>query len=333
MRLLLILIILLSQSLFARSIASSTEPVHIDEIIDAKSFKSFSWNKKFNLNRIFIIKDLVNDDVIGLAELKDILPLENGKYENIFYLTKVVDNQIIQVGSELKEMDLASYNENYKGSTELLIKKNQSSVSSRYKPIFTQGVVAGDTAETLEKDEFIITYLGQIYYGFFPSITLGTSAPLSAAGGLNFSSKIRLLSTEQNTLSTGLNFTRIPQSDQSTLNLTFLWDSYSNSSLITHNYLSLAVLSYDKAEETTAIKSFASSSIQTGYEFILPGWDRILVGPNYNFEKKSIGGYLAYVKIWDRLHVHLSLNTIDIRKVEWSYTEGYYMFLDVYWRF
>ena len=282
---------------------------------------------------MYLIKTETSDNILGLAELREIESIENGKYENTFYLSKVFDNQIIQVGDELKEMNLTTYNEDYQGTTELLIKKSKANVSSRFKPIFTQGVVAGDTAETLDRDEFIITYLGQIYYGLYPSWTFGTTAPVNAAGGLNFFSKIRLLSTDQNTLATGLSFTRIPQTDQSTLNLTFLWDSYSNSSMITHNYLSLAVLSYDKAAETTAIKSFASSSIQSGYEFILPNWDRILLGPNYNFETKSIGGYFSYVKIWDRLHVYLSLNTIDIRTLRWSYTEGYYFFLDMYWRF
>jgi len=313
--------------------AKNLESIYINQITDAKSFKSYSWNKKLNLNSMYLIKTETSDNILGLAELREIESIENGKYENTFYLSKVFDNQIIQVGDELKEMNLTTYNEDYQGTTELLIKKSKANVSSRFKPIFTQGVVAGDTAETLDRDEFIITYLGQIYYGLYPSWTFGTTAPVNAAGGLNFFSKIRLLSTDQNTLATGLSFTRIPQTDQSTLNLTFLWDSYSNSSMITHNYLSLAVLSYDKAAETTAIKSFASSSIQSGYEFILPNWDRILLGPNYNFETKSIGGYFSYVKIWDRLHVYLSLNTIDIRTLRWSYTEGYYFFLDMYWRF
>lgn len=318
---------------FFFSFAKPLEVVYINEIVDAKSFKAYTWSKKLNLNTIFLIKNNQSDNILGLAELKKIESTENSKFENVFVLTKVFDNQIIQVGDELKEMNLSTYNEDYKGTTELLVKKSKTNISSRFKPIYTQGVVAGDTAETLEKDEFILTYLGQIFYGFYPGWTMGTTAPVNAAGGLNFFSKFRFFSSEQNTLSSGLTFTRIPQTDKSTLNLTFLWDSYSNSSMITHNYLSLAVLSYDKADETTAIKSFASSSIQTGYEFILPNWDRILLGPNYNFERKSIGGYFSYVKIWDRLHVYLSLNTIDIRTLRWSYTEGYYMFLDLYWRF
>lgn len=315
------------------SFSKVLETVNVNEIIDAKSFKAFTWNKKFNLHTIFLIKSPHSENILGLAELRQIENAESSKFENVFYVTKIFDNQLVQVGDELLEMNLSTYNEDYKGTTELLIKKSKSNISSRFKPIYTQGVVAGDTAETLEKDEFILTYLGQIFYGVYSGWTFGTTAPVNAAGGLNFFSKFRLFSSDQNTLATGLTFTRIPQTDQSTVNLTFLWDSYSNSSMITHNYLSLAVLSYDKAEETTAIKSFASSSIQSGYEFILPNWDRILLGPNYNFERKSIGGYFSYVKIWDRLHVYLSLNTIDIRTLRWSYTEGYYMFLDVYWRF
>jgi hypothetical protein len=103
--------------------------------------------------------------------------------------------------------------------------------------------------------------------------------------------------------------------------------------MVTHNFLSLAVLAYDRAAETTAIKSFGSSSIQTGYEFVLKSWDRVLIGPNYNFENKTIGGYLSYVALWDRFNMHVSLNTVDIRADRWSYKDGYNLFLDLYWRY
>lgn len=311
----------------------SKELLFISKINSSKSFSVFSFENKLLKNQSYSIQSADLNTIIGLAKVVDVQKTLTNEFENIFLITQVFDNSIIQIGDNLTLLSLSTDNEDYPGSTNLLVKSNQKNISSKYKPLFTQGLLTGETAQTLNKDEFLINYLGQVYYGFYDNFTLGTATPVNAAGGLNFSSKFQIISNEKNSIGMGLYFTRIPQSSQSTVNLTFLWDSYNNDSMITHNFLSLAVLSYDKANETTAIKSFGSSSIQSGYEFILKKWDRILIGPNYNFEKKSIGGYLTYVQIWDRLHLHLSINTIDIRATQWSYSDGYYAFLDMYWRY
>lgn len=315
------------------ALSKSDSNLTIKKILDEKTFIVITYDEKLIVNERYSIHSDNTKEIIGLAELisSDISPA--GYTENLFIVLRILNDQIVFPGHFLQPLTLVGENPNYKGSTQLMIRSTNDPISSRYKPLFTQGVLVGDTAATLDRDEFLISYLGQIYYGIFPRFTIGTAAPVNAAGGLNLSAKYRLYAAKDNTLSTLLSFTRVPDSTQSNLNLTFLWDSFSNDTMITHNFLSLAVLAYDKAAETTAIKSFGSSSIQTGYEFILQDWDRILVGPNYNFEKKTIGGYLSFVTVWDRFNLHLSMNTIDVRATRWSYSEGYYLFLDLYWRY
>ena len=305
----------------------------IKRIEDEKTFVVITYNDKLKIGDRYSVHSEKTNEIIGLAELINTNLKASGYTENVFILLRVINDQMIIPGHYLRPLILVTENSNYKGSTQLMIRSTSENVSSRYKPLYTQGVLIGDTASTLDRDEFLISYLGQIYYGLYPRFTVGTTAPVNAAGGLNFFAKFRLHSTNDNTVSTQFSFTRVPESTQSNVNVTFLWDSFSNDTMITHNFLSLAVLAYDRAAETTAIKSFGSSSIQTGYEFILKDWDRILIGPNYNFEKKTIGGYLSYVSIWDRINMHLSLNTIDIRSNRWSYSEGYFLFLDLYWRY
>lgn len=326
-------LILFSVSLLAQNQPQQPSDLVIKRIEDEKTFVVVTYDEKLKIGNRYSIHSEKTKEIIGLCELINTTLSPAGYSENYFIILRVVNDQLIFPGHFLRPLTLVGANPNYNGSTQLMIRSTGESISSRYKPLFTQGVLVGDTAATLDKDEFLISYLGQIYYGVYPQFSLGTTAPVLAAGGLNFFAKYKIRSTDENTLSAQFSFTRVPDSTQSNVNITFLWDSFSNASMITHNFLSVAVLAYDRAAETTAIKSFGSSSIQTGYEFILKGWDRILVGPNYNFEKKTIGGYLSYVSIWDRFNLHASLNTIDIRSDRWSYSEGYYLFLDLYWRY
>jgi hypothetical protein len=126
---------------------------------------------------------------------------------------------------------------------------------------------------------------------------------------------------------------RFVQKNQASLNLNFYWDTISSDSVVTHTFLGLGLISWEDSVNATAIKALSSSSFQTGYEIILDNWDRFLVGPNYNFEKKGLGGYLSYVWTMNRLHVQVSVNATDITHLRLDPTDGYYGFAEVYWRF
>ena len=111
-----------------------------------------------------------------------------------------------------------------------------------------------------------------------------------------------------------------------------MWDSILTDSLVAHSLISAAVISFDSAKEVAALKSYGSSSIQTGYEYIFSNWSRFLIGPSYNIDQKAIGGYLGYVKIINNLHLQASLTTNNIRELKISAKEGYFFILDAYWR-
>jgi hypothetical protein len=120
------------------------------------------------------------------------------------------------------------------------------------------------------------------------------------------------------------------------LNLNIYWDSISSESTISHTFISIALYSFEEAERATVIKSLGTSSFQSGYEFVLGNWDRVLLGPSYNFENKTLGGYLTYLKIWDRFHLGASLTTTDITEFTLfpqDGGDGYYLSVDAYWRF
>jgi hypothetical protein len=241
--------------------------------------------------------------------------------------------QIVQIGDQIARVDLSTTEENYKANTSLLIKKSTQSISSKYKPLVTQGLLIGETAETLWQDEFFVNYLGQVQYGIYSWMSVGTIVPANAVGAPNGQFKFRLYDSQVAVVSMGLNFTKIPNSDESTANVTFMWDSISNQSLISHNYITLAVVSFKNAQDSAALKTIGTSSVQTGYEYLFDNWNRILFGPNYNFENRKVGGYISFIKIWDRFHLQASLNTTNIESFKISAKDGYYPFVDMYWRY
>jgi len=308
--------------------------IHVSEILSSRRLQAFSKAGTYLLHeKLALVSSEPDVGVYGYVQIQKIQSTADGRSELEMEIISLSEYRTVQLGDLFVRLNLKSEQEQYWGRTDLLVRESKEPTSARYRPLFTQGLSIGETAETLWKDEFFITYYGQIYYGLYDWLSVGTLVPLNAIGSANGALKTRLYESDSNVVSTGLSYTKIPNTDSSSLNINFMWDSFSNKSLITHNFISLAVVTFKDADEATALKSLGSSSLQTGYEFILDDWSRILVGPNFNFEKKSVGGYLSYLKIWDRLHLQFSLNSTNIQSLKLSPNDGYYAFIDAYWRY
>lgn len=306
----------------------------IEAILDNKTVKAVSYNSDWYPGEVIFLESQNGDTgIIAFFEIKTILGRQDGSYELICELLRQSRGYLIQVGDRLTHIDLSSANPKYKGSTDLLVHKKSPSVSSKYKPLITQGLSVGDTAETLWEDEYLLSWYGQVDWGWRDWLTLESVIPAYLWKAYNASAKFRIYQSGSTVISVGPQVAHVPSKDRTTLNLNFFWDSISSQSTVSHTFFTLALLSFEKAEDTTAIKSLGTSSFQTGYEFILPDWDRVLMGPSYNFEKKAVGGYLTYLKIWDRFHGSISLNSTDISSMKFSPVDGYYLTFDAYWRF
>jgi hypothetical protein len=306
----------------------------IDRFVDYQKLTAVSDRDDWNVGEILpIISQNSNLGVIGFVELNSVKPLGLGKFELRLKLLRQSRRYFIQSGDIVRRMDLSMHNEDYLGTTELIIHQSQLNVSSRYRPLFYEGITIGETAQTLFEKEFLVTYLGNLSYGVKDWLTVGTFVPVNLIGSPNLNFKAKVYDSESTTLATGLSFVRLIKDDEATLNLNLYWDSISSDSLITHTFVSLGLVKWSGAADASAIKALGSSSFQTGYEVILNNWDRFLVGPNYNFEKKALGGYLSYVWIYDRMHFQLSANATDITHLRLSASDGYYGFFDLYWRF
>lgn len=271
--------------------------------------------------------------VFAFVELQNVKTIKYGQYELRLKLLRQSRKFLIQKGDIIKKLDMSTYNEEFIGTTDLIVKKSELDVSSKYRPLFYQGISIGETAQTLYKNEFLINYIGNLSYGANDWLSVGTFAPGNLIKRPNANFKARFWNSDSTTISSGLSYVDLQTENEATLNFNFWWDSTSSDALISHTFLSLGLVKWEGAKDAAAIKALGSSSFQTGYEVIRSDWDRVLIGPNYNFEKKALGGYLSYVWIYDRFHAQVSINSTDITHFRLDPTDGYYGFFDFYWRF
>lgn len=305
----------------------------VSHFVDHRSVAVISSQRTWSVGDILGVQSQYPE--VGVIAFLEVQSIKKANQEVVLVcrLLRSTRTNFVQVGDLAFRVDLNQVNPKYKGSTELLVKRTSETISSRYHYLVTQGVSIGETAQTLQEGEVLATWYSQMNYGLSDGLMLGTVLLGNLVGAPNLSAKWRFYSSESNIFSVALNAAKLPTEPKTNVNATFYWDSISSDSVISHTYLSLALLSFEEAEDKTAIKAFGTSSIQTGYEFIQDDWNRILVGPVYNFEKKSVGGYLGYMKIWDRFHFLVAMNSTNIAEFRPSTTNGYYFFFDAFWRF
>lgn len=305
----------------------------VTKFVDHKTVQVESTDRAWQVGDVLAVKSQF--DEAGVIAFLEVVQIKNEGRTKVLKceLLRGTRKNFVQIGDSAFRVDLTKASSKYKGSTELLVRKTSDVISSKYHYLVTQGVTIGETAQTLQEGEYLATWYSHLYYGLKPNLMLSTVLLANMVGAPNVQTKWRFFESESNIFSLALNAAKVPTEPRTLVNATLYWDSISSESVISHTYLSLALLSFEDTEDKTAVKAFGSSSIQTGYEFIQDDWNRILVGPSYSFENKAVGGYLGYMKIWDRFHFLLALNSTDITKFTSSTSNGYFLFFDAYWRF
>lgn len=318
----------------AKAQFASYQTAVIENFIDDQKLTALTDRDDWAIGEILpVVSKNARLGVIAFVEVNSLKKISSRKYELRLRLLRQSRRYLLQSGDLIRRMDLSVENEDYIGSTDLLIRKSRLNISSRYRPLVYQGLAIGETAQTLYEDELLVNFLGYLFYGYKNWLTLSTLVPANVVDKINFSAKAKFYETESTALSTGISFVRLNSDNEKTINLNLFWDNLSSDALISHTFISIGLVNWDRANESAAIKALGSSSFQSGYEVILNDWDRVLIGPSYNFEKKALGGYLSYVWIWDRFHFQVSVNATDITHLRLDPTDGYYGFFDLYWRF
>lgn len=271
--------------------------------------------------------------IIGFVEVVSARMRPDGKTEVVGKVLRLSRSNLVRPRDTLLLIDLSGPQPLYRGHTELLVRDKWLGVSDRYRPLFTQGFSIGETAQTLGDGEVFLGLYGNVAYGLTDWWSIGSFVPGFLLDSPNGSTKWKVVNATNDTVSMGLSVTKIRNSSSTALNLTVFWDSITSDKMISHTLATFAVATLQNVEDTVAIKTAGTSSLQTGYEAILANWDRVLFGPNYNFDTKTIGGYVVYKRIWDHFHLSGSLSTVDMRQLKLDPKTGYVALIEAYWRF
>lgn len=275
-------------------------------------------------------------DLIGLKD-------QEGQYRGLFIVNSedyekleliyTDPHYLIHNKDSLSVINLQKANRSFFGSTLLWRYKSfKRKDSARFMPLFTQGSLIGDTAQTLIASEWFLNTLGTLAYGWKNWISLSTNIPALTFGSPNLRIKAKAYDNHNQTWALGFSLAQEKSSDEKLMNIDFMWDSVLSENLVAHSILSAAVITFDEAKSVAALKSYGSSSIQTGYEYIMKDWGRILAGPSYNIEQEAIGGYFSYIKIYDGIFLQFSLTSNNIRNMRLSAEEGYLAYIEASWR-
>ena len=259
--------------------------------------------------------------------------LEPTETTSLLKLISVREDRLLQKTDYFEKLDLVNSKTKLPG-TSYLWKTHvlPADTQNLYRPLLTQGETIGETAQTLWKNEYYFTVFGTIGYGVTDTLSASTNLTALVLGSPNAKLKNQVYRNVNQTWSVSLSMAQERNSSEKLFNVDVMWDSILTDTLVAHSLISAAVISFDSAKEVAALKSYGSSSIQTGYEYIFTNWSRFLIGPSYNIDQKAIGGYLGYVKIINNLHLQASLTTNNIRELKLSAKEGYFFILDAYWR-
>jgi hypothetical protein len=261
-----------------------------------------------------------------------ILKIDEGSPRKLYcLLLRHSRDFFIKPGDYLLKIDLSTQNNEYLGGTELLVRTQTPNVSARYKPLLYQGLTVGYTAEVLKKDENMINFLGNYSYGVDNDVMATAFIPGFFFKFYNLGIKKQFFASDLHILSVAGNVFHDQEALKTQGTVQFFWDSINSGNQIAHTMLTLNIEPFRTRDREANI--ITGTSLQTGYEFITDKWDRILLGPRYNFDLKSVGGYFNYVYIWDEFHLILSAATADITYFKMDPNKGFIVGFDMYWRY
>jgi hypothetical protein len=258
-----------------------------------------------------------------------LLKIKEKKDENdIGEIVSWLGTQQILIGQRVAFFDTSKKGP-VSGRVELLQAGNpkRKEISARYRRLFyTNSSNMFQSAETLDRGEHVVSILGDYSYGITNRLTVGTIMLGNALLAFNLRAKYKFYDSEVFTISSGAHYLKFR--DTSATSLTFYLDSPANPRLISHFGVSLSYIKGDKLGDKTIGLVKVVSSIEASSEYVLNGWNRILIGPKYLLESQKVGGFVNYVFLWDHLHLTIGVSSKNILALRDTSPD-----LMAYWRF
>ncbi|MCC7441323.1 MAG: hypothetical protein IT285_06810 [Bdellovibrionales bacterium] len=226
-------------------------------------------------------------------------------------------NGMVVVGDFAQRLNVRDAEARFKGRVDLQIDGAQ--VSARYKPLVYQGMFLPETAATLSEGEHLVDVVGAYQYGFTNGFAVGTNVYANVLGVANLRAKAKVYRSPNFDVAQSVIGVYDVRFDLGyNLRFTTHVDIRSNSRILSHVAFNILTGSQASAES-----GLFQSSIESGYEIVLDNWDRLLLGPSYNFASQAVGGYLSYMWLWNRIHLALGIQTRNLANFEFDAASGY----------
>lgn len=240
---------------------------------------------------------------------------------------------LIRPGDRAVLLDLEKQkNSNLEGRYDLL-QEGKKEVAVRYKPLVYGGYLYGQTAATLDKGEFLAG-LTPLMYGITNHLQADMVPILLLKNNLQGGIKYQLVQSEDNKLSLHLGGTRFLSIGKGAWTAELQYDSTSNTRSMTHTKLryssklpdSLPLENRDKEKQGVA-------ELSTVYEWILPSWHRLLLGPKFTAgEEKDVGFLFTALFLYEHFHWSVNLEVNSLTKINLRDYKQVFS-ADFFWRF
>jgi len=278
----------------------------------------------FQKGDLLLIRSQEGNDILGYAEVT--VREENSNWV-LARIRSHANNKLIRIQDSVESIDLYDF-ENSKeqmsqGRHDLVI-RGKRQISSKYKPQVYLGALTGQTAATIEQNEYFLG-LGLIGYGINESLQLSTQPILNLFGEMNLQLKWQFIQNEDFRISLGLEPRYNLDYRRASSSFSVYWDTFSNSKFLTYNQLRITTGESEIYDRRT------SAEFSVNYGYITNRWNRIIFGPNIDIQKETLGGLLSYQWIWDHFHSAITLQARDFTDLKFG-KDGYLVYLDFWWR-
>ncbi len=269
-----------------------------------------------------------DNEALGFAEVT-----QAGENACVARVKSHSQSALIRVGDRAVLIDLKERNKNLPGRYDLL-REGKKEVAVRYKPLVYAGYLYGQTAAVVDPREFLVG-LSTAIYGISQHVQVDAAPLLMATsqtltGGVKYQF-LRLEDARFALRAEGSRFTNIGNGAWAA---ELMYDSFSNSKAMTHTRLryssklpdSLLLQDQDKERKGTA-------EISSVYEWILPSWHRILLGPKFTAgEEKDVGFLFTALFLYKHFHWSVNVQVNSLTKLNLREYKQVFS-ADLFWRF
>lgn len=279
--------------------------------------------QNLSIGDVLLISSDSDENIVGYAKIVKVEMQKNSVGEVIYH----PKNKLIRVGNKVRKLDLLNEKEFVPGRFDLISKSNRH-ISVKYRPIVYTGLFTEQTGHTLAQGEVLAgpTFLG---YGITDNVQIHTKPVNHVLRVHNLGIKHNFFSSDEFILSAGseVNYYSEQSKAQYVFNGYFSipsngrFESQARLKMFTKKPKDRFVQNKDSYEKDFNAELLLASMI------ITPNWNRVMIGPQIDFEKNRIGGVVGYCYLKGISSILFTVQSKDF--TEGQYTTG----LDFWWRF